>query len=146
MKQTPDLIRRQRALFAVQNKFAKQSFKLGRADCVQLVRYHLVKMGHRRLPKASGYRTPAGAMGAIRKLGAENLEELFDKLLQRIPPAAMLPGDIGLTEAEPDAPAWRAGTLCISLGRKFLAWHADHPMLAIIEPNEDMPFKAAWRA
>lgn len=145
-KPLPDLNRRRRALEATQKKFAMQNFELGKADCVQLVRFHLVKMGHQRLPKASGYSSPAGVKKALKDLGADNLEQLFDKLLPRITPAAMLPGDIGLVMAEPDAPAWREGTVVISLGRKFLGWHPDHPMLAVLEPTVEMPFIAAWRA
>lgn len=146
-KPVPDLIRRQRAIDATMLRFGGKNFKLGKADCVQLARYHLVKMGHRRLPKATGYSTPRGAMAVLGKLGAANLEELFDKLLTRIPPAAMLPGDIGLVAlSEPHEPAWQAGSVGICVGRKWLGWHADHAWLAIIEPNDERPFKAAWRA
>lgn len=145
-KPVPDLIRRNRAVIAVQQKFAGQTFRLGKADCIQIVRFHLVKMGHRGLPKAKGYSSPAGAMKVLRQLGAENLEQLFDGLLPRIAPAMMLPGDIGLLPAEEGAPAWRAGTVAISVGRKFLGWHPDHPMLAVIEPTVETPFIAAWRA
>lgn len=144
--QVPDLTRRNRALKATQDKFKLQDFQLGKVDCVQLVRFHLVKMGHQNLPKATGYSSPGGMKKVLQDLGVENLEQLFDKLLPRIAPAAMLPGDIGLVMAEPGAPAWRAGTVVISVGRKFLGWHPDHPMLAILEPKVDSPFIAAWRA
>lgn len=85
-------------------------------------------------------------MQALKALGADNLEELFDNLLPRIAPAAMRAGDIGLIMAEPDAPAWRAGTVVISVGRKFLGWHPDEPFFAVLEPRADAPFIAAWRA
>lgn len=146
MKKLPDLVRRNRAIVAVQAKFAGKNFELGKADCIQLVRFHLVKMGHAKLPSAKGYSSPAGVKKALKKLGAANLEQLFDKLLTRIPPAMMLPGDIALVPAEEDAPAWRAGTVVISVGRKFLGWHPDHPLLAVVEPSVEQPFVAAWRA
>lgn len=145
-KPLPDLLRRNRALEALQARFGGQAFALGRADCVQLVRSHLVKMGHKGLPRPPSYSSPAGVTRALKALGADNLEGVFDKLLPRIAPAAMLPGDVGLIMAEPGAPAWRAGTVVVSVGRKFLGWHPDHPMLAIIEPTVDAPFIAAWRA
>lgn len=145
-KPLPDMIRRQRALLATQQRFAGQSFKLGKADCIQLVRFHLGKMGHKGLPKAVGYSSPGGVTKALAQLGFDNLEQLFDSLLPRIAPAAMLPGDIGLIAAEEGAPAWRAGTVAISVGRKFLGWHPDHVLLAVIEPNVEAPFIAAWRA
>lgn len=145
-KPVPDLIRRNRALSASMQKFGKQQLKLGTADCIKMVRYHLVKMGHRGLPAPKKYSSPKGAKAELKRLGFDDLEQLFDALLTRIPPAAMLPGDIGLVPSEPDAPAWQLGTVVISVGRKFIGWHPDHPMLAVIEPTVEMPFSAAWRA
>jgi hypothetical protein len=144
-KPVPDLVRRNRALIATQAKFAGKAFELGSADCVQLVRFHLAKMGHRRLPKPPDYSTPSGARKALKAVGFDDLESLFDSLLERIPPAFMRPGDIGLVEAEKGAPAWQTGTVVISVGRKFLGWHPDHAILAIIQPIIDEPFIAAWR-
>jgi hypothetical protein len=145
-KPVPDLIRRNRALIATQAKFAGQAFKLGSADCVQLVRFHLLKMGHRRLPSADGYSSPAGAKRHLKTLGFDDLESLFDSLLPRIAPAFMLPGDIALVQAEEGAPAWTVGTVVISVGRKFLGWHPDQAILSIMQPLIAAPFVAAWRA
>lgn len=127
-------------------RFAKQPLRLGKSDCVKKVRFHLVKMGHRKLPSTGDYRGEKGAIEALKRQGVETVEQLLDKYLPRIAPAAMLPGDIALVAAEPGAPAWRAGTAVISVGRKFLGWHPDHPLLAILEPIVDRPFLAAWRA
>jgi len=145
-KRVPDLVRRQRALAATMAEFAGCELELGSADCVKLVRFHLVKMGHRGLPKADGYASPAGVTKVLKGMGFDSLEQLFDSLLPRIAPAYMLPGDIALVAAEPGAPAWRAGTVVISVGRKFLGWHPDQPILAVIDPLVDDPFAAAWRA
>jgi hypothetical protein len=162
-KPLPDLVRRQRAIDATMVRFGAEmgprgglrggKFKLGTTDCIRMLRSHLVAMGHRGLPKLPGYSSPGGAAVALRavlkQLGADEdgtLEQLLDALLPRIAPAAMLPGDIGLVEAEPHAPAWRAGAVVISLGRKFLGWHADSPVLAVQEPIVDRPFIGAWRA
>lgn len=142
----PDLIRRQRAIDKTMQRFAGRKFRLGKADCVIMARAHLVAMGHRKLPRLPAYSSPGGSIAAIEKMGAKDVEGLLDQYLTRIPPAAMLPGDVGLTLTEPDAPAWRAGTIAISLGRKYLTWHADHELLAIIEPLVDAPFTIAWRA
>jgi len=144
-KRVPDLIRRERALAATMNKFAGKAFDLGGADCVQLVHFHLRQMGHKGLPDPGGYASPAGVTKRLKALGFKSLEELFDSLLPRIAPAFMLPGDIALVEAEKDAPAWRAGTVVISVGRKFLGWHPDADLLAVIQPTVDEPFVAAWR-
>lgn len=162
-KPLPDLVRRQRAINATMVRFGGQmgpkggvtggKFRIGRTDCIHMLRGHLVAMGHRGLPKIPKYSSPGGAMKALaailKQLGKDEegtLEQLLDALLPRIAPAAMLPGDIGLVEAEPQAPAWRAGSAVISLGRKFLGWHADSPVLAVQEPLVDRPFIGAWRA
>jgi hypothetical protein len=162
-KKLPDLIRRQRAIEKTMRRFGGKpladggiggrTFKLGKTDCIQMLRGHLVAMGHRGLPKLPAYSSPGGAAVALRsalkKVGADEdgtLEQLLDALLPRIAPAAMLPGDIALVEAEPRAPAWRAGSVVVSVGRKFLGWHSDCPTLAIIEPIVDQPYVGAWRA
>jgi hypothetical protein len=145
-KAVPDLVRRNRALEATLKRFAGKEFDLGSADCIQLVHYHLGAMGHRKLPDPGGYASPAGVTKALKRLGHDDLASLFDSLLPRIAPAFMLPGDIALVKAEKGAPAWRAGTVVISIGRKFIGWHPDHPVLSIIQPTIDAPFEAAWRA
>jgi hypothetical protein len=145
-KKVPDLVRRNRALIAVQQQFGGKALDLGAADCVQLVRFHLVKMGHRNLPPATGYDDAVSARKVLRSMGFETLEELFDSLLPRIAPAFMLPGDVAVVAAEEGAPAWEVGTVVISIGRKFLGWHPDADCLAIIDPKIPRPFVAAWRA
>jgi nucleoside-diphosphate-sugar epimerase len=149
----PDLIRRNDALRKTQERFAGKEFKLGENDCVKLVRFHLkamgsknLKPGHKVLATTGHYKTAAQAAAALKKQGAKNLEELLDIYLERIPPAAMLPGDIALLKSEPDAPASELGTIAISLGRKLLGWHPDHPILAVIEPIVEEPAMVAWRA
>jgi hypothetical protein len=144
-KRVPDLVRRERALAATMNQFAGKAFDLGASDCVQLVHYHLKQMGHKGLPDPSGYSSPVGVGKKLKTLGFANLEELFDSLLPRIAPAFMLPGDIALVKSEKGAPAWRSGTVVISVGRKFLGWHPDADLLAIIAPDIEAPFVAAWR-
>ena len=141
----PDLVRRQRALTATLDAFGGKAFELGASDCATLVRFHLVQMGHKRLPEPEPYSSPLGATRALNRLGFKNLEGLFDSLFPRIAPAFMLPGDIALVEAEKGAPGWQAGTVVISVGRKFLGWHPEADCLAIIRPTVVAPFVAAWR-
>lgn len=148
-----DLVRRQRAIDASMRRFGGHNFKLGKIDCLKMIRAHAVAMGHRGLPKVPDYSSPGGAMRALatalKRRGADPAGDLGDLLdavgFTRIAPAMMLQGDVALLEAEPQAPAWRAGGLVVFLGHKYMGWHADSPVLAICEPLVDNPFVAAWR-
>lgn len=146
----PNLIRRNDALIKTQARFGGKVFKLGENDCVKLVRFHLKAMGsqnfrkgHKVLPSTGHYKTARQAAAALKKQGVKNLEQLLDIYLERIPPAAMLPGDIALLKADPEAPAYELGTIAVSLGRKLLGWHPDVEQLAVLEP---LQIEAAWRA
>lgn len=151
-RKLPDLIRRQRALEKTRDRFAGRVIDLGVSDCVILARAHLKNMGHKKLPVARKYRTPREAADEIKRVcnavGAAGvgLVPLFDALLERIPPAAMLPGDIAMVDREDGPLGVDAGSLVISVGVKFWGWKPDEdPRFALIEPF-GMPFKAAWRA
>jgi hypothetical protein len=147
-----ELIRRNRALDKTRDRFAGRVFDLGVTDCAILARAHLKAMGHKNVPAPGKYRTPAQAAAALKaackKVGAKGagLVPLFDALLERIPPAAMLPGDIGLVEREESPLGVDTGALVVSVGRKFWGWHPDSELFVLIEPILDNPFKAAWRA
>lgn len=162
-KPPPDLVRRRLAIDATMRRFGGKllaggtiggrKLKLGKTDCAHLFRSHLVAMGHRGLPKIPAYSSPAGARAALGKvlrgLGGDDqgdLRDLADALLPAIAPAAMLPGDIAFTEADPGVPAWRAGALVIFLSSgKVLGWHPDSATLAVIDLTVSNPFKGAWR-
>jgi hypothetical protein len=142
-----DLNRRHRALLKTQARFGRKPAKLGSEDCVQLTRFHLKAMGHKNLPSTGRYQTGAGAVRALRNAGFKTLGEMMDSLLPRIPPAMMLPGDVGLVAADPEDPtAMLGGGLVICLGTKFWAWMPDRPQeLSAVEPFAQ-PYIAAWRA
>ena len=125
------------------DRFAARAFHLGTADCVHLARFHLKAMGLKKLPSPEKYHNVFGARRALKALGAETLEQLFDGLLERIPPAAMLPGDIALVPSEPGEEAADIGTVVICLGRKLMGWHPDHTTLVVMEISV---VQAAWRA
>lgn len=155
------LLLRQRALEHTLRKFRKRPYELGRFDCGKMARFHLVQMGHRKLPALGKY---SGAIGARRALAAAiaqatgtsaaavmkegpTFEALFDQLLERIAPAAALPGDLGLLPEDPEDAVGLGGTMVVSLGgRKWAGWHPDAPGFAVLEPNADCPFLAVWRA
>lgn len=140
----PEMPRRMRAIESVRARFEGKSYKIGRSDCAKLVRALLVAMGHTKLPKPKPYKTALGAKRELTRLGFDSLEQMMDTLLERISPAAMLVGDIGLIPADPDDAAGDE-TLVVSLGNKYWGWHPDQFELAVLVIDPDN-IKAAWRA
>lgn len=138
-KRKPDLVRRQQALEKTVRKYRGQPFEWGKSDCVTMARSHLVKMGHRGLPKLPKYRDAIEAKRALKKTGHGTLEALLDSLLPRIAPAMMLPGDLGLMGDEDGG----RDALVISVGHKVMGWHQDADRLVNIVPAR---IDAAWRA
>lgn len=132
-----DLLRRQRALEKTLARYRRRRFAIGEADCVRMARSHLVAMGHRP-PALPRYRNLTGALRALNRMGFDSLEALFDSLLPKIPPAAMLPGDIALLQGEGPLDA-----TVISVGHKVFGFHQDEETTALMIPHE---IKAAWRA
>lgn len=137
MKKQPDMTRRNKALQKTADKFRGKPFEWGKVDCAKLARFHLIAMGHKP-PKIPVYRSAVGAKTALKSLKHKGLESLFDSLLPRIAPAAMLPGDIALMEGDGTFDA-----LTISVGQKVMGFHEDVGGVVMITPHE---VKAAWRA
>ena len=133
-----DMLRRNAALQKTVNKYRGKAFAWGKFDCVNMARSHLVAMKHRKLPKLPRYKNALGAKRALKKMGHNSLESLFDSLLPRIAPAEMLPGDIVMMEGEETFDA-----ISISTGYKTFGWHGDTDKTVIMVPLE---IKAAWRA
>lgn len=143
-KPIPEMARRLRAIESVRARFEGKPYKIGRSDCVKLVRSLLVAMGHKGLPKPKPYKNAIGAKRELTRLGFGSLAVMMDSLLPRIAPAAMLVGDVGLIPADPDDAAGDE-TLVVSLGNKYWGWHPDQFELAVlvIDPAN---IRAAWRA
>ncbi|HEY0116293.1 MAG TPA: hypothetical protein VGB54_11265 [Allosphingosinicella sp.] len=136
-RKAPELIRRQRALAYLIAKYKGRACDFVGADCIRMSRTHLIKMG-RTAPALPRYRSLAGALRALKDAGFENLTELFDSLLERIPAAAMLPGDLAvMTDGE------GIGAAVVNIGNgKVLGWHQDAPEIVIIVAHR---IDAAWR-
>lgn len=133
----PELIRRQTALAYVLNKYKGSPCDFATADCVRMTRTMLVKMG-RKPPAMPDYRNISGARNALKAAGFDNLTGLFDSLLERVPPAAMLPGDIAVM---PDEHGLGAAVIAVGNGR-VIGWHEDGAEAVIIQPHQ---IDAAWR-
>lgn len=138
----PQLVRRNEALAKTKARFAGKAFKLGENDCVKLARFHLRMMGHKP-PSTGHYSTPVSAARALKRTGHETLKELLDSLLEPIPPAAALPGDLLMPPSDPEAEAHEIGTVMVSVGSsKALGWHPEHASLAVMDL---LTVERAWR-
>lgn len=140
------LIKRTRALEKTRARFEGKPFVFGQTDCLKLVRYLLVQMGHRGLPVPPRYSTALGARKALNAQGVNNLAELLDQHLTPIAPAEMLPGDICMAAAEVgDGDDGFGETLGISLGQKVWGWHPDAATIEVLQVAPGV-ITRAWRA
>lgn len=135
-----DLLRRDIALRKTIARFDNRKFQWGVSDCARLVAVHLRHM-KRPIPiaKAGSYKSAIGAKSALKRYGAATLSEALDKHgLERIAPAAALPGDIIMLEGDAEFDALH---IRMPNGRTFgFAEGTDLPV--IFQPNS---FLAAWR-
>lgn len=137
-----NLIERRDRTAKVIDRFRDKPFSWsGAGNCIHLAREQLAAMGHS-VPPVPRFRTPLGARRALAKRGFDTLEALIDDVLptRRIPPAAMLLGDVCLLPGEPfDA-------LAVYVGENMIAaWHGNdpEPMRNIVVTGADVT--AAWR-
>lgn len=131
------LIKRTAALTKTLAKYQGKKLDWGKVDCLKMLRSHLVAMGHRGLPKIPPYKDAQGALRALVEAGG-SLEAILDRIMPRIAPAAMLPGDVALMQGDQGMDA-----IVVSVGRKVIGWHADADEMVVIVPFQ---IKAAWRA
>lgn len=143
---THPLVLRRDAAQSVIDAFRGQAFAWGKADCVRLAAAVLRALGHNpRLAKAGAYSTEGGARAALARTGFAGLAEAIDALgLERIAPAAALPGDIIALASDSDG--WPALTVAIGNGR-VLGFHGDPPVCHVLHPHLDQVGAgvAAWR-
>lgn len=133
-----DLIRRQVATEATMNRFGKKKFEWSkRSTCIHMVRFHLIKMGHKP-PPIPDIRSLLGAKRALKERGAENVGQLIDQILPAIPPAAMLLGDIAMLQDGAGI-----GALVVNVGGKVMGWHDDQPRMVVMDA---LLIERAWRA
>lgn len=134
-----DLARRAAETQKVVDRFRAKPFDWqNRATCIHLARAQMRALGHRP-PGIPDFRSPRGALTALKKTGHESLEELLDSLLPRIAPLEMIIGDLALVPGEPPFDA-----LAISAGGTLLMYHQEAEGLANVK--DALPrVRAAWR-
>lgn len=134
-----DLAQRVAATDKVVTRFRRRPFDWSaRATCIHLARAQARAMGHRP-PAVPDFRSARGAVTALRATGHDTLEALLDSMFPRIPPAAMLVGDLCIVPGEAGLDA-----IAISAGGALMMYHQDAEGLANVK--EALPHvTAAWR-
>lgn len=135
-----DLAARADATEKVVARFRNRPFDWrDRATCLHLARAQMRALGHRP-PAIPDFRSPTGALTALRKAGHDTLESLIDSMLPRIAPLSMIVGDLALV---PGVAPFDA--LAISAGNwTLLMYHQEAEGLANVK--EALPqVTAAWR-
>lgn len=128
-----DLLRRHAALDATLAKFRGKAIDWQAVDCVRMLRFHLVQLGYSP-PPLPVYRNAKGARRALDRAGG--MEKVLDALLERIPHASLLPGDVALLAGD----GMDAVMLCA--GHKLIGWHEDAGAMTAVTALE---VKGAWR-
>ncbi|MAM40647.1 MAG: hypothetical protein CL949_19580 [Erythrobacter sp.] len=129
-----DLEARRVATEATLAKYRGRRLDYARADCVRMIRFHLLQLGHKP-PPMPRYRSIVGARRAY--LQAGGLVTVLDGLLPRIPHARMVLGDVAVLDGDSEMDA---AVICV--GHKVIGWHQDSEQLENLVPLE---IKAAWR-
>lgn len=137
----PDMIKRAAATQACMDRFAGRFYAPGTRDCGKLAAHALHKLGRKaKLLTASRHTTEAGAIRYIRKAGFKDLVELMDAVgLDRIPPAAALPGDI-IAMAMPEGDPFGC-SLTVALDNGRILGFKDG-VCQVLVPHD---FVTAWR-
>ncbi|HEX8415316.1 MAG TPA: hypothetical protein VF637_15755 [Sphingomicrobium sp.] len=123
-------------------KFREKPFDWRHAStCIHLARAQIVAMGGK-VPPIPRFQSPLAARRSLKKLGHTSVLELLDAVLpgQRIAPAAMIVGDLGILPGEDGLDA-----VVIAAGHKVIGWHgSDLSRLQVIEVSRG-DLIAAWR-
>lgn len=142
-RKLPELDRRREATQATLDKFRGLPFdwQEGR-HCVRMAHYHLRQMGWRspKLPTIPRVRSPLAAKKALKDKGFDSVTEWLDSILERIPPAMMLLGDIAVVEG---VGGLDAVFVCAGPRRMF-GWREDQPGAVVLEVGLD-EVQGAWR-
>ena len=110
-------------------------------NCIRLARRQACNMGHK-VAKVPNFKSAVGAARALKRQGAENLEQLLDKWFERHDaPAFAIIGDLVLLPGEDGF-----DSICITDGRgNLFGWHdSDLSKMSVIKAA-DADIIAAWR-
>lgn len=122
-------------------QFQGRPFDWNGASCIHLAHVQAINMGYA-VPALPVFRSRQGALRCLLKTGHHTLESLMDSLFQRINPAQMLVGDIGMLPGEDR----RLRALVLFDGHLSVAgWHEAEPSRLVWIKNIQRDLVAAWR-
>jgi hypothetical protein len=122
-------------------QFQGKPFDWDGASCIHLAHAQAVNMGYN-VPRLPAFRSRQGALRGLLKTGHQTLESLMDSMFQRIEPARMLVGDIGMLPGEDR----RLRALVLFDGHLSVAgWHEADPSRLVWIKNIQSDLVAAWR-
>lgn len=134
------MLKRAAAAQACMDRFEGKPYHPATRHCGKLAAHALTKMGRSaKLLNASRHTTEAGAIKYLKRTGFACLADLMDAMgLERIAPAAALPGDIiGL----PSGDAFGC-SLSVALGDGLVLGLVEGAAFQVLIPHQ---FVAAWR-
>ena len=139
---TPTLVRRQRAIAAVQAKYGGRGFDWkAKATCLHLARFHLRMMG-KRPPALPAIGSLLAAKRALAARGWADVGEMLDALrLKRIAPAAAWLGDLAMVRSEDGM----GSIFVLSPPRKMIGWATDQDELALVDIEAPENPAGVWR-
>lgn len=134
----PTMIRRQQAVEATMAKYRFRPFDWkAKATCLHMARFHLRQMG-KRPPALPQIGSLLSAKKALKERGWDTVADMFDAIgLKRIPPAAMLLGDLAMLES-----ADGMGSIVVSAGGKVVGYHDDAEGMVVMDV---VKYAGAWR-
>lgn len=145
---TPLEIRRDAAQ-ATLDKFREVPFEPGKVDCVQVLKFHLRKIG--RPPKfgvALNYGTLLQGKAALRRIGFASIGDALSSKYPEITPAACLVGDLIELAALEDEATKGLGAIVVYLGNNAVfGFHeatVGGTVMRIGEPGSVPPLRG-WR-
>jgi len=137
---TDPLIRKAAAAQTILDAWSKRPMRLGTNDCVRMIAAHLRLLGYKvKLPASGSYRTVNSATKALKAAGYDRVGDALDAIgLERIPPAAVVVGDI--VELPADT---KLGSFTIALGNGRVAgYHENVVAVTVLQP---VAYLNAWR-
>lgn len=136
----PELERRKQATEATLARYRDKAFDWSTGvTCVHLARAHLRNMGHRP-PSLPRFRSALAAKKAMKERGWSSVSAMLDSMLERIPPARMLLGDLAVLEGDAGLDSI---VICAGPQRLF-GWREDQPGLVVLGVTMD-EVSGAWR-